>query len=103
MVVSASTNQVWTKITIRSYAHVFCHSESDRSSVRIQSGKIFNPLWFSRLDVHANNATSELYKARKELKINFYSASNFDEILVNTPLGSISFESKKVYFTVAIR
>ena len=33
MVVSASTNQVWTKITIRSYAHVFCHSEPDRSSV----------------------------------------------------------------------
>ena len=33
MVVSASTNQVWTKITIGSYAHVFCHSESDRSSV----------------------------------------------------------------------
>ena len=33
IVVSASTNQVWTKITIRSYAHVYCHSESDRSSV----------------------------------------------------------------------
>ena len=33
MVVSVSTNQVWTKITIRSYAHVFCHSEPDRSSV----------------------------------------------------------------------
>ena len=33
MVVSASTNQVWTKITIGSYAHVFCHSESDTSSV----------------------------------------------------------------------
>ena len=43
--------------------------------------------------MHANNATSQLYKARKELSINFYSASNFDEILVNTPLGSISFES----------
>ena len=39
MVVSASTNQVWTKITVRSYAHVFCHSESDRSSVL--SFKIF--------------------------------------------------------------
>ena len=68
--------------------------------LRIQSGKIFNPL--SRLDVHANNATSELYKARKELNINFYSASNFDEILVNTPLGSISFESKNVYFICKI-
>ena len=34
MVVSASTNQIWTKITIGSYSHVFCHSESDnRSSV----------------------------------------------------------------------
>ena len=33
MVVSASTNQVWTKITIGSYAHVFCHSESDTSGV----------------------------------------------------------------------
>ena len=33
MVVSASTNQVSTKITIGSYAHVFCHSESDKSSV----------------------------------------------------------------------
>ena len=70
--------------------------------LRIKGGKIFNPLWFSRLDVHANNATSELYKARKELNINFYSASNFDEILVNTPLGSISFESKKVFFSFII-
>jgi hypothetical protein len=33
MVVSASTNQLWTRITIGSYAHFFCHSESDRSSV----------------------------------------------------------------------
>ena len=33
MVVSASTDQVWTKITIGSYAHVFYHSESDTSSV----------------------------------------------------------------------
>ena len=33
MVVSASTNQVWAKISIGSYAHVFCHSESDTSSV----------------------------------------------------------------------
>ena len=33
MVVSASINQVWTKITIRSYALVYCHWESDRSSV----------------------------------------------------------------------
>jgi len=40
----------------------------------------------TQLDVHANNATSQLYKARNELNINFYSASNFDEILVNTPL-----------------
>ena len=37
MVVSASTNQVWTKITIGSYAHVFCHSESDTSSVSLLS------------------------------------------------------------------
>ena len=35
MVVSASTNQVWTKITIGSYAHVFCHSESDTSGVTL--------------------------------------------------------------------
>ena len=34
MVVSASTNQVWTKITIGSYAQVFCHSESETSSVK---------------------------------------------------------------------
>ena len=34
MVVSASTNQVWNKITIGSYAHVICHSESDTSSVK---------------------------------------------------------------------
>ena len=33
MVVSASTNKVWTKIAIGSYAHVFCHSESDTNSV----------------------------------------------------------------------
>ena len=33
MVVSASTNQVWTKIIIGSYAHVLCHSESDTSGV----------------------------------------------------------------------
>ena len=33
MVVSASTNQVWTKFTIGSYAHIFCHSESDTSGV----------------------------------------------------------------------
>ena len=33
MVVSASTNQVWTKITIGSHARVFCHSESDTSGV----------------------------------------------------------------------
>ena len=35
MVVSASTNQVWTKITIGSYAHVFCHSESDTNGVKV--------------------------------------------------------------------
>ena len=34
MVVSASTNQLWTKITIGSHAHIFCHSESDTSSVQ---------------------------------------------------------------------
>ena len=33
MVVSTSTNQVRTKLSIRSYAHVFCHSESDTSGV----------------------------------------------------------------------
>ena len=40
MVVSASTNQVWTKITFGSYAYVFCHSESDTSSVNLFVGLI---------------------------------------------------------------
>ena len=33
MVVSASTNQVWTKITMRSYAWSFGHSDQDPSNV----------------------------------------------------------------------
>ena len=35
MVVSASTNQVWTKITIRSYAWSFGHSDLDPSRVAL--------------------------------------------------------------------
>ena len=42
------------------------------------------------LDVNSNNATNQLYKSRDKLRINFYSVSNFDEILANTPLGSVS-------------
>ena len=37
MVVSASNNQVWTKITIRSYAWSFSHSDPDPSSVNSRS------------------------------------------------------------------
>ena len=33
MIVSASTNQKWTKITIRSYAWSFGHSDPDPSNV----------------------------------------------------------------------
>ena len=45
IVVSASTNQVWTKITIRIYAHVLCHSESDTSSVKTFSFKLSIFVW----------------------------------------------------------
>ena len=34
MVVSASTNQLWTKITVRTYAWSFGHSDPDPSGVR---------------------------------------------------------------------
>ena len=49
MVVSASTNQVWTKITIGSYAHIFCHSESDTSGVCWQLMKTLKRLTESRV------------------------------------------------------
>ena len=43
MVVSASTNQVWTKITIRSYAWSFGHSDPDPSRVCEEDPNQGNP------------------------------------------------------------
>ena len=49
--------------------------------------------------MHATNATSQLYNSRKELSIDFYSASNFDEILANTPLDDKVLKQKIRYET----
>ena len=35
----------------------------------------------TQLNISANNSTSQLYQAKNELRIDFYSISNFDEIL----------------------
>ena len=49
MVVSPSTNQVWTKITIRSYAHVFCHSVKKFGFKKVQLNVILMTPQYSYL------------------------------------------------------
>ena len=50
MIVSASTNQVWTKITIRSYAWSFGHSDPDPSNVKCTSWPF--PIIKNRIEIH---------------------------------------------------
>ena len=67
MVVSASTNQVWTKITVRSYAWSFGHSDPDPSNV-INVSMIFKKINFILKGLNLNskqNLICNLYKYRK--------------------------------------
>ena len=57
MVVSGSTNQVWTKNTIRSYAHVFCLSYKQC----VFEAKVVIWIWLYRLHFIRTKAIREPY------------------------------------------
>ena len=43
----------------------------------------------TKLDITANNATYQLYQSRISLHLDFYSISDWDLVVKNTPLGEL--------------